>query len=89
MDLDLVMYTKKLMPAECLHGGDDRGETHYGMTVFPQPVGLAAAFDRSMLHDIASIISDEMRAVSNLYRNTDGSARYALLPVLKMQIFKT
>ena len=60
---------------ECLHGGDDRGETGYGMTIFPQPVALAAAFDPEGLHEIASIISTEMRAVANLYRNADGTAR--------------
>lgn len=45
------------------------------MTIFPQPVALAAAFDPPMLHEIATIIAEEMRAVSNLYRNADGSAR--------------
>ena len=64
--------------AECLHGGVDLGETHYGMTSFPQPIALAAAFDRKMLHAIASMVSDEMRAVSNLYRQADGTARQVL-----------
>ena len=61
--------------AECLHGGVDLGETHYGMTLFPQPLGLAAAFDPPMLHEIAGIISEEMRAASNMYRQADGTAR--------------
>jgi beta-glucosidase len=55
-----------LLPAECLHGGDDRGETQYGMTVFPQPIALAAAFDKDMMYEIAGIISEEMRAASNM-----------------------
>lgn len=45
------------------------------MTVFPQPVALAAAFDIQELHEIATIIGTEMRAVANLYRNADGTAR--------------
>ena len=45
------------------------------MTIFPQPVALAAAFDPAMLHEIATIIAEEMRAVANLYRNADGTAR--------------
>ena len=64
--------------AECLHGGVDTGETKYGMTSFPQAISLAAAFDRDMLYDIASMISDEMRAVANLYRQADGSARWSM-----------
>lgn len=47
------------------------------MTSFPQPLGLAAAFDREMLHEVASLIAEEMRAASNLYRRADKSARFA------------
>ena len=63
---------------ECLHGGTDTdmGGVHYGMTSFPQPIGLAAAFDREMLYEIAGIISDEMRAVGNLYYEAQGIVRY-------------
>lgn len=67
--------TANLAAIECLHGGDDRGETGYGMTIFPQPIALAAAFDTIMLNEIATIIGLEMRAVSNLYRTADGTAR--------------
>ncbi len=51
------------------------------MTVFPQPLGLAAAFDKDMLHEIAGIISEEMRAASNMYRQADGTARLVSMPV--------
>ncbi len=68
-------------PAEWVHGGNDRGETSYGMTVFPQPLGLAAAFDKDMLHEIAGIISEEMRAASNMYRQADGTARLLSIPI--------
>lgn len=64
---------------ECLHGGTDTdttGGVHYGMTSFPQPIGLAAAFDRELVYEIAGIIGDEMRAVGNLYYEAQGIVRY-------------
>lgn len=70
----------KLLVSECLHGGVDTGETGYGTTSFPQPLSLAATFDRKLLHQIASMISDEMRAISNLYRQADGTARSKCSP---------
>jgi beta-glucosidase len=46
---------------ECLHGVGRAGIA----TVFPQPIGLAAMFDASFLKEIASVISDEVRAKYN------------------------
>jgi len=43
---------------ECLHGVARAGLA----TVFPQAIGLAASWDASLLHDVASTISDEARA---------------------------
>ncbi len=43
---------------ECLHGVGRAGVA----TVFPQAIGLAATFDRAMMHDVATVISDEARA---------------------------
>lgn len=43
---------------ECLHGVARAGVA----TVFPQAIGLAATFDRSMMLQTATIISDEARA---------------------------
>ena len=43
---------------ECLHGIARNGEA----TVFPQAIGMAAAFDRDLMFRIASAISDEARA---------------------------
>ena len=54
---------------------------HYGMTSFPQPIGLAAAFDRELLYEIAGIIGDEMRAVANLYYEAQGIVRYTFRSV--------
>lgn len=74
-----LLLKLQLLFAECLHGGVDTGETRYGMTSFPQPLALAATFDRDLLHDIAVVISEEMRAVSNLYREADGTARHVTI----------
>ena len=60
---------------ECLHGAVDWGGLSGGTISFPQPLGLAATFDRQLVHQIATIISDEMRATSNLYTQQDGTVR--------------
>ena len=46
---------------EALHGVGRSGVT----TVFPQAIGLAATFDDSLAHAVASVISDEARAMYN------------------------
>lgn len=57
---------------ECLHGVARAGVA----TVFPQAIGMAASFDRSMMYDVACIISDEARAKHHeAVRNKD-YARY-------------
>ncbi len=53
---------------ECLHGVAVAGVA----TVFPQAIGLSASFDRSMMYDVACIISDEARAKHHEFvRNND------------------
>lgn len=47
---------------ECLHG---IGRTEYKVTVFPQAIGMAAAWDTKLLQDVANAISDEGRAIYN------------------------
>jgi len=44
--------------SECLHGVARNGYA----TVFPQSISVAASFDKTLLHDIATAISDEARA---------------------------
>src|SRR3984885_2268497 len=46
---------------EALHGGARSGIA----TVFPQPIGMAATFDDSLIHQVATAISDEARAMYN------------------------
>jgi beta-glucosidase len=43
---------------ECLHGVGRAGTA----TVFPQAIGMAAAFDEKLMHEVATVISDEARA---------------------------
>jgi beta-glucosidase len=46
---------------ECLHGVARSGIA----TVFPQPIGMAATFDDGLIHQVATAISDEARAMYN------------------------
>ena len=53
---------------ECLHGVARAGVA----TVFPQPIGMAASFDRELIYDTACAISDEARAKHHeALRNND------------------
>src|SRR6185369_12199915 len=51
---------------ESLHGALGPVPT----TNFPEPIGLAASFDQSLLHDVAAAISVEVRALHALGRKT-------------------
>jgi beta-glucosidase len=46
---------------EALHGVARSGIA----TIFPQPIGMAATFDDSLVHQVADAISDEARAMYN------------------------
>lgn len=50
--------------SEALHGVARAGTA----TMFPQAIGLAAAFDEKLLGEIASVISDEARAKYNAFQ---------------------
>ncbi|TDX01593.1 glycoside hydrolase family 3 C-terminal domain-containing protein [Dinghuibacter silviterrae] len=47
--------------SEALHGVARSGTA----TIFPEPIGMAATFDDSLLHKVGSAISDEARAMYN------------------------
>jgi beta-glucosidase len=51
---------------ESLHGALGPVPT----TNFPEPIGLAASFDQTLLHDVAAAISVEVRALHALGRKT-------------------
>ncbi len=57
---------------ECLHGVARAGVA----TVFPQAIGLAATFDRAMMYDMATVISDEARAKHHEALRNDDHGRY-------------
>ncbi|UAJ09066.1 glycoside hydrolase family 3 C-terminal domain-containing protein [Glacieibacterium megasporae] len=51
---------------ESLHGAIGAMPT----TNFPEPIGLAATFDAPLVHDVAGVISVEVRAIHTLGRQT-------------------
>lgn len=53
---------------ECLHGVVNRIKGGIGATVFPQPIALAATFDKDLVHKIGIAIGDEGRALNNAGR---------------------
>eukprot|EP00884_Botryococcus_braunii_P013666 jgi/Botrbrau1/222/Bobra.0022s0201.1 len=55
---------------ECLHGAVDFVENSTGHTEFPEPMGLAAAFDTDLLHRVGDAIGTEVRAKFNYYNAT-------------------
>ncbi len=57
---------------ECLHGVARAGVA----TVFPQAIGMAATFDRSIMYDTACIISDEARAKHHEFARNHDYGRY-------------
>ncbi len=59
--------------SECLHGVARNGRA----TVFPQAIGLAAAFDEDLFTRIGTAISDEARAIYRLSVARGNFRRYA------------
>jgi beta-glucosidase len=57
---------------ECLHGVARAGAA----TVFPQAIGLAASFDRTLLREVAVAISDEGRAKHHEFVRRGRRGRY-------------
>src|ERR1700734_574103 len=57
---------------EALHGVARSGIA----TIFPQPIGMAATFDDSLVHQVADAISDEARAMYNAAIKKDYHAQF-------------
>lgn len=57
---------------EALHGVARAGAA----TVFPQAIGMAASFDTGLMHQVATAISDELRAKYNEYKAFGGTEIY-------------
>jgi beta-glucosidase len=58
--------------SEALHGVARSGVA----TIFPQPIGMAATFDGALVHQVASAISDEARAMYNAALKKDYHAQF-------------
>ena len=59
--------------SEALHGVARNGRA----TVFPQPIGLAATFDRDLIHRIYTSVSDEARAKFDLSQRLENRGQYS------------
>lgn len=77
-----LLHTSKAIPGlgipeydwwnECLHGVARAGKA----TVFPQAIGMAAAFDEELIHRVGTAISDEARAKYNAAQKIGNRNRY-------------
>lgn len=57
---------------ECLHGVARSGIA----TIFPQPIGMAATFDETLVHQAAVAVSDEARAMYNAAKKKGYHAQF-------------
>jgi beta-glucosidase len=57
---------------ECLHGVARAGAA----TVFPQAIGLAASFDKALMREVATAVSDEARAKHHEFARRGERRRY-------------
>ena len=57
---------------EALHGVARAGNA----TVFPQPIGMAASFDKNLLFDVFAAVSDEARAKHSYFSSKGEYGRY-------------
>jgi beta-glucosidase len=57
---------------ECLHGVARAGVA----TVFPQAIGLAATFDEPLIHEMATVVSNEARAKHHQFVRQGKRGRY-------------
>lgn len=63
--------------SEALHGYANQGP----VSVFPEPVGMAASFDDRLVFDVFDAVSDEARAKNNEYKKQGESQRFHDLSV--------
>ncbi|RLE00358.1 MAG: glycoside hydrolase family 3 protein, partial [Bacteroidetes bacterium] len=59
--------------SEALHGVARNGRA----TVFPQPIGMGATFDRELIHRVFTAVSDEGRAKFAISQELGNYAQYA------------
>jgi len=63
--------------SEALHGYANQGP----VSVFPEPIGMAASFDDKLLFHVFDAVSDEARAKNNEYKRQGESQRFHDLSV--------
>jgi beta-glucosidase len=63
--------------SEALHGYANQGP----VSVFPEPIGMAASFDDQLLFHVFDAVSDEIRAKNNDYKKKGESQRFHDLSV--------
>ncbi|HEY9194744.1 MAG TPA: glycoside hydrolase family 3 N-terminal domain-containing protein, partial [Mucilaginibacter sp.] len=63
--------------SEALHGYANQGP----VSVFPEPVGMAASFDDQLVFHVFDAVSDEARAKNNEYKRQGESQRFHDLSV--------
>ncbi|KAK9844957.1 hypothetical protein WJX74_009041 [Apatococcus lobatus] len=71
--------------SEALHGINNQ---QGGGTIFPQPLGLAATFNRALLRHVADIISTEARAFNNRQIAAGGDPRFLNVFSPNINIFR-
>ena len=64
--------------SEALHGLANNGD----VSVFPEPIGIAASFNDSLVHEVFNAVSDEVRAKYNdAMRKGEENRRFLSLSV--------
>ena len=74
--------------SEAAHGVQARHDQNFDLgipantTVFPNPIGMAASFDKKLIHRIGDIVGTEMRSLFNEYRH---NGLLGLAPTVDME----
>ena len=74
--------------SEAAHGVQARHDQSFDLglpaftTVFPNPIGMAASFDKKLMHRIGNVVGTEMRSLLNEYRH---NGLLGLAPTVDME----
>ena len=74
--------------SEAAHGVQARHDQSFDLgipantTVFPNPIGMAATFDKKLMHRIGEVVGTEMRSLKNEYRH---NGLLGLAPTVDME----
>ena len=74
--------------SEAAHGVQARHDQSFDLglpantTVFPNPIGMAASFDKKLMHRIGDVVGTEMRSLLNEYRH---NGLLGLAPTVDME----